>query len=211
MDKLEQSFVSNSAALPKSSLGNKGFFNFKFTTTQIIVIIVILALLGFNIFTYLSKTTDVLSDVFRPIFARLATLFGYTLTRTTELTAQGTKIGTDIATSALKSGIDVTSGALTGGLSSLEQNIKQPKQFLNQRTMPKKELDFNRESSNNLQFLSNVKPVESDVNETGKKGFCYIGTEKNVRVCASVGVNDKCMSGEIFPSQEICMNPTLRE
>jgi hypothetical protein len=207
MDKLEQSFVTKSG--PAMNLGNKKFYNF--STTQIVVIFVILAFLGFNIFTYLGKTTDVLSDIFRPIISKLASLLGYTLSRTTELTAQGTKIGTDIASSAIKTGVDVTSGAITGGLSTLEQNIQKPKQFLNQKNMGKKELDFNRESSNNMQFLSNVKPVESDVNETGKKGFCYIGTEKDIRVCASVGVNDKCMSGEVFPSQEICMNPSLRE
>ena len=43
-----------------------------------------------------------------------------------------------------------------------------------------------------------------------KSGWCYIGEDRGFRTCAEVGVNDKCMSGDIFPSQEICVNPNLR-
>jgi hypothetical protein len=45
---------------------------------------------------------------------------------------------------------------------------------------------------------------------TGKAGWCYIGEERGFRTCAEVGVNDTCMSGDIFPSQQICVNPNLR-
>ncbi len=45
---------------------------------------------------------------------------------------------------------------------------------------------------------------------TSKVGWCYIGEDRGYRSCAQVGASDKCMSGEIFPSQEICVNPTLR-
>jgi hypothetical protein len=31
-----------------------------------------------------------------------------------------------------------------------------------------------------------------------------------VRTCGQVGADDSCMSGNIFPTQEICMNPSLR-
>jgi hypothetical protein len=44
----------------------------------------------------------------------------------------------------------------------------------------------------------------------GKSGWCYVGEERGYRTCAQVGVNDTCMSGDIFPSQEICVNPSLR-
>ena len=45
---------------------------------------------------------------------------------------------------------------------------------------------------------------------TSKGGWCYIGEDRGFRTCAQVGPNDECMSGDIFPSNEICMNPTLR-
>jgi len=45
---------------------------------------------------------------------------------------------------------------------------------------------------------------------TGKKGYCYIGRDRGYRSCISVGLNDYCMSGDIFPTQAICINPSLR-
>ena len=43
-----------------------------------------------------------------------------------------------------------------------------------------------------------------------KGGWCYIGDDRGYRACAEVGANDMCMSGDIFPSHEICVNPKLR-
>lgn len=50
--------------------------------------------------------------------------------------------------------------------------------------------------------------MSSTVN--GKSGFCFIGMEKGYRSCASVEESDVCMSGEIFPSKDVCINPQLR-
>ena len=52
--------------------------------------------------------------------------------------------------------------------------------------------------------------ASSSVHNAGKSGWCYIGMDRGFRTCGEVGVNDTCMSGDIFPSQEICMNPRLR-
>lgn len=47
-------------------------------------------------------------------------------------------------------------------------------------------------------------------NPNGKRGFCYIGEERGLRTCIGVGINDTCMSGEIFPSMNKCINPNIR-
>ena len=41
-----------------------------------------------------------------------------------------------------------------------------------------------------------------------KVGWCYIGEDRNYRSCAYT--SDTCMSGNIFPTQELCINPNLR-
>ncbi len=53
-----------------------------------------------------------------------------------------------------------------------------------------------------------VIPDGSQVN--GKKGWCFIGADKFSRTCAEIGVNDTCMSGEIYPTKDVCINPNLR-
>jgi len=44
-----------------------------------------------------------------------------------------------------------------------------------------------------------------------KSGYCFIGEDKGFRSCIEVGEGDICMSGDIFPTQAICINPNLRE
>ena len=50
-------------------------------------------------------------------------------------------------------------------------------------------------------------PLQSNSNEYG---YCYIGKTNNVRNCAKVSSRNKCMSGDIFPTMDLCINPNLR-
>mgnify|MGYP000902453584 CR=1 FL=1 len=50
----------------------------------------------------------------------------------------------------------------------------------------------------------------SCVQTKGKAGWCLIGEDKGVRNCIQVGANDTCLSGDIFPNNQICVNPNLR-
>ena len=55
-----------------------------------------------------------------------------------------------------------------------------------------------------------VSSIQTSHPSAAKAGWCYIGEERGIRTCAKVEDTDKCMSGNIFPSQDICVNPTLR-
>ena len=46
--------------------------------------------------------------------------------------------------------------------------------------------------------------------QSGKTGWCFIGANNLSRSCAEIGVNDMCMSGEIYPTKDVCINPNLR-
>tara|TARA_A100001011_G_scaffold300014_2_gene313219 strand:+ start:2919 stop:3533 length:615 start_codon:yes stop_codon:yes gene_type:complete len=50
----------------------------------------------------------------------------------------------------------------------------------------------------------------SDIQTVKKTGYCFIGSDNGKRHCVSVKTGDKCMSGEIFPSMDICIHPNLR-
>jgi hypothetical protein len=55
--------------------------------------------------------------------------------------------------------------------------------------------------------MSNIQQSKS----SSKSGWCFIGEDRGFRSCIKVNENEKCMSGDIFPSQEICINPNLRQ
>lgn len=44
-----------------------------------------------------------------------------------------------------------------------------------------------------------------------KKQYCYVGNLGGKRHCAEIEQSDKCISGDIFPSESICVNPNLRK
>jgi hypothetical protein len=57
----------------------------------------------------------------------------------------------------------------------------------------------------------NILPLPNDELATPKKGWCYVGEDRNFRSCITVGESDTWMSGNIFPTKDICVNPSLRQ
>lgn len=72
----------------------------------------------------------------------------------------------------------------------------------------KEEVNSKKEKSTHKTILNELEERETCALE--EKGFCYIGTDRGVRSCIRVNPGDKCMSGEIFPRRDICVNPSLR-
>ena len=198
-----------------------------------LIIILILALLGINIFIMLAKGTGLFAEIFRPIFA----FFGIAAIDTTKQTVQTTATGT-------KAGVDVVAGTTTGALdaarSNLQPNTSKPidqssgyqssttaktdnVKLLSEDDQPQGPAGGSRypgqQQEESLQRALNdaakaytVEPDSSDsaVQTGGKAGWCYVGSERGIRTCAQIGVNDSCLSGDIFPTQDVCMNPSLR-
>lgn len=187
-----------------------GFFtsNGKSFFFRIGLIIIILLFLGINIFSYLGdflqkiKDSHFIQDILKSL--------GYGITETTkevtEITAEGAKLGVDIAAGTVESGIDVIQGQL-----DIDPNQKQTT-----FTSSNKQQDPSLNAAL-AHAEDNIEPQPDDAFSstqrlgTGKSGYCYIGEDRGFRSCIKVKEGDTCMSGEIFPSQQICVNPNLRE
>ena len=74
---------------------------------------------------------------------------------------------------------------------------------------------MSQESSNEImKKLNSFKAddaMESTIQNNLKSGWCYIGQDRGFRSCIEVSDTDTCISGDIFPSKDICINPSLRE
>ena len=55
-------------------------------------------------------------------------------------------------------------------------------------------------------------PLYDKKNEQPKQhpGYCFIGDSDGTRHCVELEQDDKCVSGQIYKSKEICVNPDLR-
>ena len=50
-----------------------------------------------------------------------------------------------------------------------------------------------------------------DLKLSKSSGYCYVGSDRNVRTCVKINAGDQCMSGKVFPTENLCINPNLKE
>jgi len=202
-----------------TTYNSSGFFS-NITWQTWIIIILLLALIGINVFVYLAKGTDFVATVVNDIFAPILKLFGYTTLETTKQTIQtsatGAKAGINIVSNntvdAIGAGEQVVAQAPQGQMAASSQQGTPLQQSQGQSSID--EEDSLEKALENASSTVNQGPSPDDsrsvFQSNGKAGWCFIGQDQGIRTCSEVGVNDICMSGDIFPSQEICMNPSLR-
>jgi hypothetical protein len=240
----EGSVSSNSTSSSSSFLD---FFS-NITWQTWVIIVLVLALIGINVFVYLAKGTQETASIFQQIFGPILKFFGYSTLETTKQTVETSATGT-------KAGVDIVAGATTGAINTVEQTAQngyptatsgtstgvstsnssvqgqqvQGQQVQGQQatsSLPVQERiqqaggnidqwqedSLEKALSSASQSVNQVNPDDSrsSIQTTGKAGWCFIGEDQGIRTCAEIGVNDGCMSGDVFPSQEICMNPNLR-
>jgi len=183
-----------------------------------ILIVLIIWVLIYNLFN-LGKFTDLIQSALKWI--------GYSTGETVKTTA-------NVGAAGLKGGADVASGAITGSVNILEKGLNLTPQekmrtqnqqqaqatALNPPPLNPKTVETSEDNvlSTGLANLKKMAPMPSpddatSVTQSGgrsKSGYCYIGEDRGFRSCIRVGENDKCMSGDIFPTMDICINPNLR-
>lgn len=205
------SSVANTVADSASSASS--FFDFSsysaYDVFRIFAIALILSFLGINFFGYLGKVTEGIKDLFKPILI----ILGYGAAETTKSIVKTSAAGT-------KGLVDVASGTVVGGVNLLEKGISKKGTTTLNKIDDNSKIDMKLlEKASQKQTRPQTREPEPDdagsriqANKAKiKSGFCYIGEDRGYRRCIAVGEGDKCMSGDIFPTDEICVNPSLRE
>jgi hypothetical protein len=201
-----------------STLGvsdDSGFFDSlsSISLSTWLIVILILAFLGFNIFVYLAKGTQDFTSFFGPfvekIFGTAAMLTGQTV----DVAAEGAKAVVGGSADVINSGLSSVQGITPNGSSSslktqsVQGTIPQPDVTANNTL--NRALNSSQQQQQQQQSKNDYEAHDAP-SSIGKAGWCFVGEDRGFRSCSQVGVNDDCMSGDIFPSQELCINPSLR-
>jgi len=160
--------------------------------TKLIILIIITSLFGYTIFGYLAEISSV-----------VAKILGY-------ITLSGAKLG---AVAIKKTGETADAGVdmIAGKVEKIEGD------GYNEETLREKLLKEEKEQQKEKE-LKKLYLLEKEVDRglsnssvgVKKEGYCYVGVTDGVRGCVKVYKDESCMSGNIYPTQEICMNPDLR-
>ena len=233
--------ISSTSTNSDSSTFTSGIFNgFKnISSSSVLFILLVFLLLGFNVFLYFSKGTeeifkyttpllDGLTELFLEIYSGIAYVIGeiskffitlFASTSTKAINKGSTEVNKSI-TSVQKIGkeppqdSDANSTIKYDYVSDNKSNknsSKNKKQSNQEKTITKALNTASSNMNNNKNNYSEDESSSTIQNGNKQGGWCYIGSENGVRTCAKVKYSSNCMSGNIFPSNEICINPNLRE
>ena len=203
-----------------------------------LVIIVILAGLGINIFMYLSEGTDYIGNLLQNVSYYLPE----SIAKTFRLSAIGTKTTGEFAGDTLDD-VGKVVGGIKGGLNrnkrkggekdseALEKRLEEEAKAKEKKKKEKvkrdrirknkvREISLKQENEDKLKAAVENRSVEdiekyetynpSEAKERGMKGkgWCYIRTDRGFRSCLQVTEDDLCGSGQIYKNQSDCENST---
>ena len=175
-----------------------GVLNIQNALIIILLVLLIFSLLGINLLSIFGGIFESGVSIVKPFVLQVLSIFGYTtgslINTTADAVTDTTKAGLDIAEGTIQS---VGNLLIDASMANTPEDLKKAVHFspleLNGKHEPQPD-----ESSNVIQ-----KSITS-----GKTQWCLVGEYQNKRGCVEVGKEDKCMSGQVFPSQMSCMNPT---
>ena len=156
----------------------------------ILGVIILFSLFGINIVILIGNFMQMLLDVFMPVLRQLFGIIGV---------SGGTLINNtaDIVGDTAKFGIDVAEGTI--------QSVGTILQRAGEQTLsPNNKMNLQQTSTPSTPYSNPIMNGPS----SKKAGWCLVGEYEGRRGCIEISDYDKCLSGKVFPSQEICMNPT---
>ena len=175
--------------------------------TTWVIIIFVFAFLGLNIFVYLAKGTQEISDFLKPITDLFAKLFGRVSAQVVDVTAEGAKAVVGTTAGTVNAGLTGVQKIATG--TDIKDAIPQP-DIMKSNTL-NRALNSAKQKSGDDTGQYTADDTDSNIQKgAGKSGWCLVGSDRGVRSCVQVGANDECLSGDIFSTKDICVNPRLR-
>lgn len=184
---------------------DSGVFSTKDVFIVLLVILLLFSFLGVNLLSVSGNIIEYLKDTLLPIIEKVFAMFGYStgilIDKTAETSAEAIKYSADVANGALGSLSDLLIAASKPKLESDEQTALDNTLTLN------KPLCSSR-SASEPKPDSSVSATQTPIT-TNKQKWCLVEDNGIQRGCVRVEDANKCMSGQVFPQQKMCLNPNI--
>jgi len=191
-----------SSPAPISNNGSSIFSNKNFLIVVLIILLVLsflginLILVGGNIFEYIVK---ILTPLVTQIFSVFAQTTGIVINKTTDVVADTAKTGIDIAGGTLHDvGNLLKNSSQTVDVAAIKLDTPSPLDKSINTSPVKSQEPVPDKAANPIQ-----NPITS-----AKTQWCLVGEYEGRRGCIEISESDKCLSGQVFPNQKACVNPT---
>lgn len=205
---MNQSFEKSNTPIIKPETGNPiGNFNLFSGKNLVIVILtalLIFSFLGINLLVVLGNLLQTIVNIFSPLITQILSVFGYTAGTILDKTE-------DVATTVAKAGIDIAGGTVQsvadllkkGSIDNVNpQAINELDRSLNSNVSRQPNYSYNEPKPD-----SSVDPIQKPIT-SDKNVWCLVGEYEGKRGCVEVDDANKCLSGQVFPNEQMCLNPT---
>ena len=185
-----------SPTIDASNTGSGGFSN---KTIIIIILCVIIFILLLN--TGIANIFRNIAGMVYNLIMKILSIFGV-------VTGSAINVTANVAGNVARTGVDITEGTLHSVGNILTGTNTQQRQ-------PNLETTLNNSTigQQNAQIPSpdsTENPIQNPISQ-GKPSWCLVGEYKGRRGCIEISEHDKCMSGQVYPSQKMCLNPALSQ
>jgi len=222
------------------SLNNSLTYEYKDLIILFLVVILVLSVLGINIFIILGYLIQYIVYLLQPLFSLFGYASGNIINTTSELAADVSHFGIDVADGtahdvgnlflasvdkqqipSLPPAVKTYPGSILDAIGKT-LSIHPTPQAKSEPTIvyvPTPAPAIHVPSPNTIyaQHPPSMKipsadtadsPVQNPIS-TNKSQWCLAGEYQQRNGCVEVDNANKCMSGQLFPTQQMCLNPTL--
>ena len=207
---MNQSFEKSNTPIIKpepetgNPIGNFNLFSGKNLVIVILTALLIFSFLGINLLVVLGNLLQTIVNIFSPLITQILSVFGYTAGTILDKTE-------DVATTVAKAGIDIAGGTVQsvadllkkGSIDNVNpQAINELDRSLNSNVSRQPNYSYNEPKPD-----SSVDPIQKPIT-SDKNVWCLVGEYEGKRGCVEVDDANKCLSGQVFPNEQMCLNPT---
>jgi hypothetical protein len=165
-----------------------------------LVFLLVLSFLGINLLNMIGNFFQTLVQIFGPLITQILSIFGYTAGAVIDKSAE-------VVTDTTKAGIDIAGGSVQQ-IGELLKKASQPNVDDKSKTQLDNALNAAPRSPAAPVPDTTASPIQNPI-ATAKTNWCLVGEYQGRRGCIEIGEHDKCLSGQVFPEQKSCLNPTL--
>lgn len=171
--------------------------SFKNIIIIILAFVLVLSLLGINIFTIFGDIVQYITNIINPLFSKGIYASGNIIDKSSDVLADASKTGIDIAHDTVQSVGELlmkSSGKNDSSSKNIDVAINQPHTISQNQPIPD----------------TSTSPIQSSISSS-KNQWCLVGEYNGARGCVNIDDQSKCMSGQLFPTQQMCLNPTFTQ
>jgi hypothetical protein len=167
-----------------------------------LLILLTLTFLGINILSIFGNFLQTIINIFGPLITQILSVFGYTAGTLIDKSA-------DIVSDTAKTGIDIA-GDTVSSIGDILKDASRPNVDEKAKQQLDQSINLSNPSKKEPAPDSSTNPIQKPI-ASGKAGWCLVGEYEGRRGCIQVSQSDKCLSGQVFPDQAMCLNPNLTQ